>query len=283
MRVLDTHLHLWDPQLLRYPWLDDIPALNRTFAVEELRAVEAELGEGSDVSYLFMQAECLPEQAHAEVEWVRELATVLPIRGIIARLAMEEDVRETADVFAADPLVVGVRRLIQGEPEGLTRRPAFLESARAVADAGLVFDACVSASQIAELCDLADAVPDLLIVLDHLGKPEVGSAEAPRRPGDTGWGRDIQDLAARPNVVCKLSGLPGESRGDWNEAQMRPFLDHAAEVFGGERLIFASDWPASFGADPVEGYGRWLTFVTGWAGNDASAVLFSNGARVYGV
>lgn len=283
MRILDTHLHLWDPARLTYPWLEGVPALNRELAAPQITAAvqHAGLRMGEEVESIFMQADCLPEQSLDEVAWVTSERGKVGLRGTVAFAPVElPQLGEHLDALASFELVVGVRRLLQGEPAGFAMSDAFVAGARQLAERGLVFDACVTHEQLPEVAALADAVPELSIVLDHLGKPAVGSAEAPRVPDHT-WERDLRALAQRPNVTCKLSGLPGESTGGWNEVQLAPFLDTALDAFGAERLMFASDWGASFGDDIKAGYGRWLDFVTRWAGEHAQQIIAGTGARVY--
>lgn len=280
MRTVDSHLHLWDPELLDYDWLEG--ALLRRFGPEQLDDVRAETV--ADVGFVFVQAECAPEQSVAEVDWVAALASRVGVRGIVARAPLEDPAATEAHLaaYAARPLVVGVRRLLQSEPDGFAARPGFREAARAVASARLTFDACVRAHQLPDVIALADAVPDLTIVLDHLGKPAVGNVDAVADAVGTPWAQALSALAERPNVVCKLSGLPAEASGEWSAAQMRPFLDVALDAFGPERLLFGGDRPVS---GP---YGRWITAVSDWAldrlgGAAAGAVLAANAERVYGL
>lgn len=279
MRVVDGHLHLWDPEALTYEWLDG--PLLRSFGPDELDAALAEAPD-ADYGFVFVQAECAPEQSLAEVDWVASLAGRVPLRGIVARAPLEDLIATDALLaeLSARPLVVGVRRLLQSEPDGFSAAPRFRAAARAVAAAGLSFDACVRWTQLPDVVELADAVPDLTIVLDHLGKPEVGSPEAADPADGTPWAESLRDLALRPNVVCKLSGLPAESSGEWTDAQLRPFLDVALDAFGPDRLLFGSDWPVS---GP---YGRWAETVTTWledrvGEHHQTAVLAENAERVY--
>ncbi len=282
MAILDAHLHLWDPRVLDYAWLAG--DLDRPFAIDEVRTATAGV---EDVSFLFMQADARPDQAVAEIDWV--LSLTLPVVGAIGFAPMEDPAAldTTLAAYAERPAVVGVRRLLQSEAPGFARTPEFLAGARRVADAGLVFDACVRGSeQLADVAALAAAVPDLRIVLDHLGKPAVGSTSAPASPTDGTWRDDLATLATYDNVTVKLSGLPGESTGRWNADLLTPFLDAALDLFGPDRLLYASDWPASFAGDTTDGYRRWLDTVLAWIAArdlDADAILGSTAARVYGV
>lgn len=279
-RLIDSHLHLIHPEQLHYDWLDD--RLAHRFAGEELARAVADSAAAADCAFVFVQAECAPAQSLAEVDWVALLATALPVRGIVARAALEEGAAVGAHLeeLRARPLVVGVRRLLQSEAPGFAAQPGFLAGARAAAAAGLTFDACVRPQQLPEVGALADAVPDLPIALDHLGKPAVGSAAGPLRPAPE-WRRDLRALAARPNVVAKVSGLPAEARGEWSSAQLRPFFDAALEAFGAHRLMFGGDAPVSW---PL---GRWMDAVIDWtralSAPESDAILRGNAARFYGI
>jgi len=279
MRVVDGHLHLWNREALTYEWLEG--PLLRSFGPDELDSALQDAPD-ADCGFVFVQAECVPRQSVAEVDWVVSLTDRVPVRGIVARAPLEDPAatEEHLAAFAERPLVVGVRRLLQSEPEGFGLRPGFLRGARAVASAGLAFDAGVRWTQLPDLVAFADALPELTIVLDHLGKPEVGSPEAADPADGTPWAESLRDLALRTNVVCKISGLPAESSGEWTEAQVRPFLDVALDAFGPDRLLFGSDWPVS---GP---YGRWLDTVSSWLADRVGehhrkAVLAENAERVY--
>lgn len=279
MRVVDGHLHLWDPAVLDYEWLGG--ELLRPFGPDELHAAVAEAPDAG-YGFVFVQAECVPEQSLAEVDWVAGLVPQVAVRGIVARAPMEDPAAtdEHLAAFATRPLVVGIRRNLQSEPLGFSETPGFRASARAVASAGLTFDACILRHQLPDVIALADGVPDLTIVLDHLGKPEVGTPDAAAPADGTEWAAALRALAERPNVVCKLSGLPAESSGEWSDAQLWPFLDVALDAFGPERLLFGSDWPVS------RPFGRWVRTVSDWLDdrlgeNGHHAVLAENAERIY--
>lgn len=275
-RIVDAHLHLWDPEVLDYAWLSG--RLQRRFGPDEL--AQAVGGAAADLSFVFVQADCAPEQALEEVRWVASLAATAGVRGIVAFAPLErgEAVRHELDDLRTEPLVVGVRRLLQSEPPGFATSAAFLEGARTLAASGLAFDACVRAEQLEDVIALADAVPSLRIVLDHLGKPGVGRPGAPADPRRSPWSAAVRALAARPNVVAKLSGLPSEAPGGrWSEEQLAPFVEIALEAFGPNRLLFGSDWPVS------APYDRWTAFVVDrvreLAGDDGLARVMAGTAE----
>lgn len=293
MRVLDSHLHLWDPSVLDYPWLEG-PLLAR-FAAEEMAAAVGEVED--ERGFVFVQADCLEAQYLDEIEWVTSLAERVGVRGIVAgaRLDRGAETDRHLDAVAERPLVVGVRHLLQSEPTGFAGTPAFRAGAAALVDRDLTFDACVRGeAQLRDVQGLAAAVPELRIVLDHLGKPAVGTAVAPSLPSAE-WADALVALAAHPQVFCKLSGLPAEAGGSWNPAQMEPFFDVALRAFGPDRLMVGSDWPVSAvtasgwnGGDGVAlnagAIGAWTDAVASWAGSravDVGAILWSNAERFY--
>lgn len=293
MRVLDSHLHLWDPSLLEYPWLKG-PLLSR-FAAEEIAAAVGEVD--GERGFVFVQGDCVEEQYLDEIGWVSSLAAQVGVRGIVAgaRLDRGTATLEHLDAVAGRPLVVGVRHLLQGEPAGFAGKAAFRAGAEALVERGLTFDACVRGeAQLRDVQALAREVPELRIVLDHLGKPSVGSAAAPLMPSAE-WADALHALAAHRQVFCKLSGLPAEAGGSWSVEQMEPFFDVALAAFGPDRLMIGSDWPVSAvtasgwsggqGAAMDAGViGVWTEAVASWASArhlDVDTILWGNAEGFY--
>ncbi|GGD63719.1 amidohydrolase family protein [Microbacterium murale] len=295
MRVLDSHLHLWDPSLLDYPWLSG--PLRARFAADEVAsavgAVDGERG------FVFVQADCIEAQYLDEIDWVASLATQVGVRGIVAGARLDRGAATVRhlDAVAERPLVVGVRHLLQGEADGFAATPAFRAGAAALVERDLTFDACVRGeAQMRDVIRLAADMPELRIVLDHLGKPAVGTAAASSLPSAE-WADAMGALAVHSQVFCKLSGLPAEAGGSWSPAQMEPFFDAALEAFGPDRLMIGSDWPVSAvtasgwngGADAAldaGAIGAWTDAVTSWAVSravDVDAILWSNAERFYRV
>ena len=235
--IVDAHLHLWDPAARHHDWLAGEPALQRRFGPEDL-----DVGRHDVAGAIVVQADCRDEEALDEVRWIAGLATEHPlIRGIVAYAPLHRgpDARSDLEAVAAEPLVVGVRRLLQREPPSLLRAPELVEGLRLLEAVALPFDVCVTHVQLRAVADLIAACPDVSFVLDHLGKPPVAAGALDP------WRQDLARIAARPNVACKLSGLTTEAGPGWTPSALRPYLDHALDVFGPRRCLVGSDWPVA--------------------------------------
>ena len=145
MRVVDAHVHLWDPSRLRYTWLDGTE-LDRLIDASTLLAAS-----GTVTDFVVVQGDCADTQGLAEVEWLLEQSGQLPgMRGIVAFAPLERgaEARDHLDALRRIPSVVGVRRLIQDERPGFAVADRFLEGVTALADLELPFDVCVRSSQL---------------------------------------------------------------------------------------------------------------------------------------
>lgn len=237
--VVDTHVHLWDPKRLRYPWLDHIPLLNRPYLLDEYseatRTVNVE-------RIVFLQCDCAPEQYHEEAQWVSALAKAdARIQGIVPWAPIEKGgaVRGDLELLARDPLVKGIRRIVQSEEDkDFCLRPGFVEGVRLCAAFGLHFEICVSHAQLGRAVELVRRCPDVRFVLDHIGNPDIA------RQITEPWKSEMKELAALPNVWCKMSGLVvGADRERWTPNDLRPYIEHVLDVFGFDRTFFGGDWP----------------------------------------
>lgn len=279
-RIIDSHLHVWDPAVLDYPWLVGLPIAGR----RGIGDIPTAFGDTRVDGVVAVQAECVPEEYLDEVRWVSALGLAHPgtppVLGMVARAALEtEDGGHQVRDVAAEPLVVGVRRNIQGEPDGFAR--GLVSGIDAVTRAGLTFDLCVTADQLWQVADLLDEVdPTGRFVLDHLGKPPVGVVST-----FSDWQVQVERLAEHPTMMCKLSGLLTEVRdGEPTASTFAPYLETAVEAFGPERVMFGSDWPVCTlaGGD----YGDWVEIVADVLGPDRDlqrAVFAANAVAFYGL
>ncbi|NUT48272.1 MAG: amidohydrolase family protein, partial [Saccharothrix sp.] len=134
----------------------------------------------------------------------------------------------------------------EADPRWLAR-PDVRRGLRAVADAGLVYDLLTLVHQLPAAIEAVRALPEATFVLDHLSKPSIATRD--REP----WASWIRELAAEPNVTCKLSGMVTEAdHARWTVADLRPYADVVLEAFGPSRVMFGSDWPVCLLAGSYE-------------------------------
>lgn len=252
--IVDTHLHIWDLSRLRYPWLASVPLLNKDHLIADYRRA---CGPVAVAKMVFLQCECDFAQFQQEADWVTEVAQVDPrIRGIVPWAPLEKGDAAEADLarLAANPLIKGIRRIIQFEadPE-FCLRPDFVRGVQLLPRHGLSFDLCINHRQLANTLKLVKQCPNVRFIMDHIAKPDIkaGLLEP--------WRAEMRELARCPNVWCKLSGLATEADfAKWTAADLRPYIDHVMDCFGFDRVIFGGDWPV---ATQATDYPRWVRTV----------------------
>lgn len=250
--IIDAHVHLWDPARYRIPWLDETPTLGRRFGPEEYReqtrgiAIEA---------FVYVEVDIAKEYAFLEARQAAAYAAAEPrLRGIVAAAPVEygEQARPFLEgLVGVGPRVKGVRRLLQGEPDpAFCLRPGFVRGVGLLAEFGLSFDLCVYHHQLPATVELVRRLPEVSFVLDHVGKPAIAAGQLDP------WRERIAELAALPNVTCKVSGLVTEAdHAAWTAEDLAPYVGHVLEAFGVDRVLFGSDWPV---ATLASTYPRWV-------------------------
>ena len=255
--IIDTHLHLWDPQRLRYPWLDDIPILNKPYLLEDYESATSQL---SIDKMVFLQCECVPEQSELEAKWVTELSKIdNRIQGIVpwAPLELGDGARDVLDRYSENSLIKGVRRIIQFEPNmEFCLQPDFIRGVQILAEYDLSFDICVAHIHMKNVIEMVKKCPNVRFILDHIGKPDI------KNQNINPWKEDLRELAHMENVYCKMSGLITEADMErWTKEDLKPFIDHTIDCFGFERTLFGGDWPVSRQAGE---YYKWVEALD-WA------------------
>lgn len=277
MQILDSHLHFWDIDVLRYPWIEKGSPFDRSYALQDYRRA---VGDARVARMIFIEADADSSCSLTEARWAQELAAVEPrIHGVVARVALTGNpaVLAELDTVASMPLVKGIRDNVQGHPPGFATQAAFVRGVKEVGKRGLHFELCLTHRQLDEVLELARQCPEVSLVLDHCGKPDI--RHGVREP----WRSQIRRLAALPNVVCKISGLATEA--DWARWQPEDLLWYArqaAAAFGPDRVLFGSDWPV---CEVAGGFAKWLavaeTLTSSWSLSERESFFFRNAERVY--
>jgi L-fuconolactonase len=273
-RRIDAHQHFWRYDPAEYAWIDDAMAgLRRDCLPDEAQREMA--GAGVDL--------CVAVQARQtldETRWLLALAAAHPaIAGVVGWIDLQaRDARRQLELFADRRKLVGIRHIVQTEPDDrFMLRPAFCRGIALLEEFGLPYDILVYSRQLTAATELAERFASQRFVLDHLGKPDI------RRGERRAWERDIRALAACSNVSAKLSGLVTEADWQaWTARDIRPYLDVAFDCFGAERLMIGSDWPV---CTVAAGYARVMALVSDYLADrpaqERDAVLGGNAQRFY--
>jgi predicted TIM-barrel fold metal-dependent hydrolase len=290
---VDAHVHFWDLERLRYPWLtppfaDDGPngsveAIARTYLPVDYRA---DLADWQPVGAVHIDAGADPVDALSETEWLEQLAdtTGLPT-AIVAFAPLDDpDVERLLAAQAAHPRVRGIRQIVNWHvdplrsytPADMTQDDRWWAGYGLLGRYGLSFDLQCYAGQMAGLAPLIARHEDTPVIINHLGMPVTSDHE-----GVTRWRHGMRSLAAIPHVSVKISGL-GFIYRDWTLEQVRPFVEETIELFGTRRCLFASDVPTDKLFAPVGRYLEAYRTITEPFSEDERRDLFGRNAdRVY--
>jgi L-fuconolactonase len=265
--TIDSHHHFWQYDPAQYDWIvDSMSVLRRDFLPDDLRRRTAQAGVDSVVS---VQA----RQTLDETWWLLSLAKRHDfIRGVVGWVPLASpDLRRDLESLAREHKLVGMRHVVQGEPdENFILRDDFNRGVAALLDFGLRYDILIFERHLPQTIRFVDRHPGQLFVLDHVAKPRIKAREI--EP----WRENIAELARRDNVYCKVSGMVTEADPrNWTPEQVRPYFDVVLEAFGPDRLMFGSDWPVCLvGID----YQRWGEIVRGWT----ESLTTSEQDRIFG-
>jgi L-fuconolactonase len=273
MMRIDSHQHFWRYSPQEYPWIDPKSPIRRDFLPTDLAP---ELSRNRLDGSVAVQA----RQTLEETRWLLQLAESAPfIRGVVGWVDLRSPALEAQlQEFAEDPKFVGVRHVVQDEPDDrFMLREDFRRGIGRLREFGLTYDILIYPRQLPAAIELARAFPEQAFVLDHLAKPAI------RDKALSPWAEQLASLAKCPNVMCKVSGLVTEAKWHgWQAADLKPYLEVAFEAFGVKRLMFGSDWPVALLAGSYE---QVITvvrdYVARWAEGGAAEVFGLNATRFY--
>jgi len=234
MRI-DAHQHFWVYDQSEYAWIDDsMASLRRDFLPNDLKI---ELGRKGFQGSVAVQV----RQTLEETRWLLELATDASfILGVVGWVDLRSsNVRSQLEAFAGNPKLVGIRHIVQSEPnDRFLLQPEFLRGISLLEEFDLAYDLLIYPKHLPVAAEFVRRFPRQRFVLDHLAKPPIKSGSL--RP----WERGMRELGTLPNVFCKLSGLVTEADWqNWKPEHIVPYMDVAFETFGPRRLMIGSDWP----------------------------------------
>jgi L-fuconolactonase len=240
---IDAHQHFWQYSPQEYSWIDNTMApIRRDFLPADLQPLLENNGfQGSVVVQV--------RQTLEETQWLLKLADANPfILGVVGWVDLcSPELHSQLESFAGKPKLVGIRHIVQSEPDGFLLRPDFLRGISVLEEFDLAYDILIYPKHLEAAAEFVRRFPRQRFVLDHLAKPPIKSGAI------DGWARGIRELASFPNVYAKLSGLVTEAGWEaWTPEEIWPYLDVAFGCFGPDRLMIGSDWPVCLCAAPYE-------------------------------
>ncbi|TYB70286.1 amidohydrolase family protein [Nonomuraea sp. PA05] len=276
MTVIDAHQHFWNLETGSYPWLTpDAGPIFRTFEPDELIPQLAAAGVDRTVlvqsmdSYADTDAMLAQADAHdvvgAVVGWVP--------------LLRPEEAAQALERYRRHPKFAGIRHLIHDEPDPdwVLQEPV-IEGLKLLAEAEVPFDVvAVLPRHLEHVPVLAERVPGLRMVIDHLAKPPI------RDKGWEPWASLLARAAGCPGVYAKVSGLnTAADAATWTGEDLRPYVEHALELFGPGRLMFGSDWPvATLAGDYAKVWRETQVALSGLDDAERAMVLGGTAAHFY--
>tara|TARA_Y100001001_G_scaffold156770_1_gene174012 strand:+ start:283 stop:1140 length:858 start_codon:yes stop_codon:yes gene_type:complete len=278
--LLDTHQHLVYREKASYGWTKDIPPLAEgNFTLDDYKSLTEGLGIGGT---LFMETGVDDPDYQQETRFVKSLADNSDngMIGLISSIRPESD--EAFENWLEETIemgVVGYRRILHVMPDDTSQSDIFRNNVRKIGVSGKTFDICFLPGQLPVACELAKACENTKLILNHCGVPDIAGN------GLDPWRQDIKALAQIPNVICKLSGLmaycaPGTSSLETIE----PYVDHALNCFGPNRMVWGSDWPV---VNLAKGLPEWIAVTRKILGklsaDEASSIAYGTAQIVYKV
>lgn len=243
--IIDAHQHFWDRSIeaFDYAWLDQeaTKPIGGSYVPRDLQPLIRAAG----VDYtVFVQT----QHNVAENRWVLGLADHHPyIAGVVGWVDLASpECEEQLMEFKDHDKFVGIRHITHDEPDDdFIVRPDVMRGLNVLQNHGVPFDLLFFPRHLQHAATLGAALPDLPMVIDHIAKPRIKDAAAGGLTQAVDeWLPAMKAAAACDNIYCKLSGMITEADWrTWKAADLKPFVQHALDLFGPDRCMFGSDWP----------------------------------------
>lgn len=272
---LDSHQHFWRYSTDEYPWMQPSWPIRRDFLPPDLKPLLDGTGLAGSIA---VQA----RQSLEENRFLLGLADAHPlIKGVVGWVDLRSDrVEEQLAEFAKHPKFVGVRHVVQDEPDdNFVLHPDFLRGIARLKQFDLTYDILIFPKQLPAAIKLVEQFPEQPFVLDHIAKPHIKDGTL------SPWREQMRELAKFPNMLCKVSGMVTEANwSGWKADDFKPYLDVVFAAFGVERLMYGSDWPVCLLAGNYECvFDLANDYVDNLSSEAKAQFLGGNAARFYGV
>lgn len=236
--IIDSHQHFWQVGRFDYPWMSpELGVLYRDYLPEELEPI---LNQNAVVKTILVQA----SNSLSETDWLLGLAQRHQfIAGVVGWVDLTDSgMAEALEVFKANPKFKGVRHLVESErADDWLAQPNVLRGLQTLEQHGISYDLLVHTRHLKHVKTVAEACPQLRLVIDHLAKPPIAGGSTDEIEE---WVNGFREVATYANVFCKLSGLVTEANlTSWRSEDLQPYVERALEFFGPARMMFGTDWP----------------------------------------
>ncbi|MCB0664818.1 MAG: amidohydrolase family protein [Saprospiraceae bacterium] len=272
--IIDSHQHFWRFNADRDTWMTPgiMDKIRRDFLPEDLKPIFDQLDITGTIA---VQA----DQSEEETRFLLDLANQYDwITGVVGWIDFRsKDINAKLKEYRKEKKLVGFRHILQAEPSEYFTDPDFLYGVDQLAAHGYTYDLLIYWHQLDDAIEFSRNFPDLPIVLDHIGKPDIRDGRILK------WSKGIRMLAEMPNVYCKISGMVTEAHWlYWQPEDLPPYLDLTFEYFGPERCMYGSDWPVCTLASTYE---HWFEVINGYmdqfSENDRESFYHLNCQRFY--
>ena len=274
--MLDTHHHLWSYNADDYPWIPANTPLAQNHLLVELEEATSLAGVTGTIA---VQARQTTEESASLLKIAHQSDL---IRGVVGWIPLvSENVDEDLELFSDNPKFVGIRHVLQDEPDAYFLRDDFHRGLSKLPAHDLRYDILLYQHQIPVATKLVDRQPELGMIIDHIAKPKAQKGRVERE-----WRSGMKELAKRENILgVKFSGLATEfpKEDEIDPDTIRAYFEETLEIFGAERVMFGTDWPVCLLR--LDSYRQWadsvIMLTSSLSGDEKDLILKKNGETAY--
>jgi L-fuconolactonase len=293
--IVDCHQHLWDLTKFKLPWIKPGTLLGRSFVMADY--LEAIAGTGIK-NAVYMEVDVDSSQQQAEAEHLIEICKsgqAPTIAAVVSGRPASDGFKNYISQFKGSPYIKGIRQVLHGggTPAGYCLQEAFVRGIRLLGELGLSFDLCLRPKELSDGAKLAEQCPETRFIVDHCGNADPKAffmpgnlrlADAKPDHDADAWRRDMERLASRRNVICKISGIVARVPKQWSADDLAPIVNRCLETFGPERVVFGSDWPVCLNGAPLR---EWVAalkqIIANRPAGEQRQLLRENAVKFYGL
>ncbi len=276
MKVVDSHQHFWKFDPVRDAWMEPgkMEAIRKDFLPADLKPIIDQYNVDATVA---VQA----DQSLNETDFLLEQANKNDfVAGVVGWIDLKSSsLQSSLESYQDSASLVGFRHITQSEPKGFMTDPTFIEGVTTILEEDYRYDVLIFWHQMEEAIEMIQALPEKLMVLDHIAKPNIQDGRILK------WKKSMKELAEFEHLYCKISGMITEAHWQyWTENDLRPYIDVAMETFGPDRCMFGSDWPVCTLAGS---YGQVIStlrsYLSSFTKSEQSRIMGQNCLDFYGL